>query len=39
MKNKFKADKERLDKIMDLAKVSSPLGFLREIKKLDDEEK
>lgn len=39
MKNKFKADKERLDKIMELAKVSSPLGFLREIKKLDDEEK
>jgi DNA-binding NtrC family response regulator len=39
LKKKFKADKERLDKIMELAKISSPLGFLREMKKRDDEQK
>ncbi len=39
MKNKFEADTERMDKILKMAQSMSPLGFLREVKKLDDEEK
>ncbi|UCD18260.1 MAG: response regulator [Candidatus Zixiibacteriota bacterium] len=36
---KFKQDEERMDKIMKLATGSSALSILRELRKLDDEEK
>ncbi len=36
---KFEADTERMDKILKMAQTMSPLGFLREVKKLDNEEK
>lgn len=39
LRNKFKMDDERAKKIMRLAMGSSPLGILRELRKLDDEEK
>ena len=39
MKKKFEDDTERMDKILKMAQSMSPLGFLREVKKLDDEEK
>ncbi len=39
MEKKFKVDQARMDKIAKLATGSSALGILRELKKLDDEEK
>ena len=39
MEKKFKANQERMDKIAKLATGSSALAILRELKKLDDEEK
>jgi DNA-binding NtrC family response regulator len=39
MKKKFKGDQERVKKITEFAKMSSPLGILRELRKLDDDEK
>jgi len=39
MRSKFKQDDERTKKIMKLAMGSSPLGILRELRKLDNEEK
>ncbi|MBD3219168.1 MAG: response regulator [candidate division Zixibacteria bacterium] len=39
MKKKFEDDTERMDEILKMAQSMSPLGFLREVKKLDDEEK
>jgi DNA-binding NtrC family response regulator len=36
---KFEDDTERMDKILKMAQTMSPLGFLREVKKLDNEEK
>lgn len=38
MEKKFKADQKRMDKLSKLATGSSPLGILREMKKLDDGE-
>jgi DNA-binding NtrC family response regulator len=39
MSKKFEADTERMDKVLKMAQTMSPLGFLREVKKLDNEEK
>ncbi len=39
LKKKFEHDKERMDKILKMAQTMSPLGFMREVQKLDDEEK
>ena len=39
MEKKFEADQERMDKIAKLATGSSPLSILRELRKMDDEEK
>jgi len=39
LKKKFEQDEVRMEKIMRLATGSSPLGILRELAKLDDEEK
>jgi len=39
MEKKFKVDQERMEKISKLATGSSPLGILRELKKMDDDEK
>jgi DNA-binding NtrC family response regulator len=39
MEKKFKQDEARMDKLTKLATSTSPLGILREMKKLDDEEK
>jgi len=39
MKKKFSSDQETLEKIMNAALGSSPLGILRSLKKLDDEKK
>ncbi len=39
LKKKFESDEARMEKIMKLATGSSPLGILRELKKLDDEER
>lgn len=39
MKKKFDKDSERMEKLMQIATGSSPLGILREMKKLDNDEK
>lgn len=39
LKKKFEHDQARMDKIAEIALGSSPLGILRELSKLDDEEK
>jgi len=39
LKKKFERDQARMDKIAEIALGSSPLGILRELAKLDDEEK
>ncbi len=39
LRNKFRRDDERMKRIMQLAVGSGPLGILRELRKLDDEEK
>jgi len=39
MEKKFAADQERASKIADMATSSSPLAILRELRKLDDDEK
>lgn len=39
LKKKFESDVERMEKLARLATGSSPLGILREMRKLDDEEK
>lgn len=39
LKKKFESDQERLDEIMKMAQSMSPLGFLREMKKMDTDEK
>jgi len=39
LKKKFEHDKERMDKILKMAQTMSPLGFLREVQKLDDDQK
>jgi len=39
LQKKFEADQERLQKIADLATGNSALGILRELRKLDDEQK
>lgn len=39
LKKKFEQDQARMDKIAKIALGSSPLGILRELSKLDDEEK
>lgn len=39
LRKKFQRDEDRTKKIMRLAMGSSPLGILRELRKLDDEEK
>jgi len=39
LKKKFELDKARMDKIAEIALGSSPLGILRELSKLDDEQK
>ena len=39
MQKKYESDQERMDKIAKLAAGSSPLAILRELRKLDDEEK
>jgi DNA-binding NtrC family response regulator len=39
LKKKFELDQTRMEKIIRLATGSSPLGILRELRKLDDEEK
>lgn len=39
MEKKFRVDQERVDKIAKLATGSSALAILRELKKMDDEEK
>ena len=39
LQKKFEADQERLEKIANLATGHSALGILRELRKLDDEEK
>jgi DNA-binding NtrC family response regulator len=39
MEKKFNVDQARMDKLAELAKGQSALGILREMKKLDDEEK
>ncbi|MEW5922706.1 MAG: response regulator [Candidatus Zixiibacteriota bacterium] len=39
LRKKFETDQARMDKIAKLATGSSPLGILRELRKLDNEEK
>jgi DNA-binding NtrC family response regulator len=39
LKKKFELDQARMEKIMRIATGSSPLGILRELRKLDDQEK
>lgn len=39
MEKKFQVDQEQMDKIAKLVTGSSPLAILRELKKMDDEEK
>lgn len=39
LKKKFESDQVKMDKIMQLATGSSPLGILRALQELDDEEK
>ena len=39
MQKKFKTDNERIRKLMEIAAGSSPIGILREMKKLDNTEK
>lgn len=39
LKKKFELDQARMEKIMHIATGSSPLGILRELRRLDDEEK
>ncbi len=39
LKKKFGKDQQRIDKLMNIATGSSPLAILREMRKLDDEEK
>ena len=39
LKKKFELDQERMDKLSQLATGSSPLGILRAMQELDDEEK
>jgi len=39
LKKKFESDQARMDKILGMATGSSPLAILRELRKLDDEEK
>ena len=39
LKKKFESDQGRMQKILDMATGSSPLAILRELRKLDDEEK
>ncbi|MBU0982960.1 MAG: response regulator [candidate division Zixibacteria bacterium] len=39
LQKKFEADQERLEKIADMATGSSALSILRELRKLDDDEK
>ena len=39
MEKKFQVDQERMDKIAKLVTGSSPLAILRELKKMDDDEK
>lgn len=39
MKKKFERDQKRMDKLMKIATGSSPLEILREMSKIDDEEK
>jgi DNA-binding NtrC family response regulator len=39
LKKKFESDHARMNKILDMAAGSSPLAILRELRKLDDEEK
>ncbi|RJP73482.1 MAG: response regulator [Candidatus Zixiibacteriota bacterium] len=39
LRNKFEADREKTDRILQLATGSSALGILRELRRLDDEEK
>ena len=39
LKKKFSKDQQRIDKLMNIATGSSPLAILREMRKLDDEEK
>jgi len=39
MEKKFEVDQARMDKLAQLARGSSALGILREMKKLDDDEK
>jgi DNA-binding NtrC family response regulator len=39
LRKKFESDQARMDKITELASTESALGILRELRKLDDEEK
>ncbi len=39
MKKKFEKDEKRMEKISKIATFSSPLGILRELRQLDDDEK
>ena len=39
MRKKFESDQDRLQDIMKMAQTMSPLGFLREMKKMDTDEK
>ncbi len=39
LKKKFEVDQDKMSKIMQLATGSSPLGILRSLRELDDEEK
>jgi len=39
MKKKFESDLHKMEKLMNIATGTSPLGILQEMKKLDDEEK
>jgi len=39
LRRKFESDQERLDVIMKMAQNMSPLGFMREMKKMDTDEK
>ncbi len=39
MKKKFQADAERMEKISEIALGESPLGILRKLRELDDDEK
>jgi DNA-binding NtrC family response regulator len=39
LKKKFESNQEQIEKVMKMAMGSSPLGILRELKKLDNDEK